>query len=127
MIALQNIVLRFDKVAFLIGNGPNLAANIMPAWFYLIKSAADRPINFETKGLSNTEVYDLVELSCEDYTKVKERVCNCLKIKPSYQLNIHKRLMEFASNNSCPVLTTNFDEAFEHSVDAQLFHIDSKG
>ena len=35
--------------------------------------------------------------------------------------------MEFARTHNSPVLTTNFDESFEKSVDAQLFHIDSKG
>ena len=124
---LQNIVNEHQKVAFLIGNGPNLAANIMPSWKDLLTSAADRPITYEVEGLSNTEIYDLVELHSENGHDVKARVKNKLEILPTYNLDIHRRLMEFARINNSPVLTTNFDEAFERSIDAQLFHIYSKG
>lgn len=127
MIALQNIVNPHNQVAFLIGNGPNLAANIMPSWKDLLTSAADRPIAFQVDGLTNTEVYDLVELHSENGHDVKERVKNKLELLPTYNLDIHRRLMEFARTHNSPVLTTNFDESFEKSVDAQLFHIDSKG
>src|SRR5690606_32921328 len=127
MITLQNIVNRHNQVAFLIGNGPNLAANIMPSWKDLLTSAADRPIAFQVDGLTNTEVYDLVELHSENGHDVKERVKNKLELLPTYNLDIHRRLMEFARTHNSPVLTTNFDESFEKSVDAQLFHIDSKG
>jgi len=127
MRALQNIVNRHNRVAFLIGNGPNLAANIMPSWKDLLTSAADRPIAFQVDGLTNTEVYDLVELHSENGHDVKERVKNKLELLPIYNLDIHRRLMEFARTHNSPVLTTNFDESFEKSVDAQLFHIDSKG
>jgi hypothetical protein len=127
MRALRSIVNRHPKVAFLIGNGPNLAANIMPSWKDLLTSAADSPIAFAVDGLTNTEVYDLVELHSENGHDVKERVKTKLELLHTYNLSIHRRLMEFASTNNSPVLTTNFDEAFEHSIDAQLFHIDSKG
>lgn len=127
MIALQNILSRHNQVAFLIGNGPNLAANIMPSWKDLLTSAADRPIAFQVDGLTNTEVYDLVELHSVNGHDVKERVKNKLELLPTYNLDIHRRLMEFARTHSSPVLTTNFDESFEKSIDAQLFHIDSKG
>ena len=50
---LEEINNRYDKTAFLIGNGPNLAANIMPSWKELLKSAANRPIDFELDGLSS--------------------------------------------------------------------------
>jgi hypothetical protein len=127
MIALREIVNRHNKVAFLIGNGPNLAANIMPSWKDLLKSASDIPIRFEVDGLSNTEVYDLVEMSSDEPKEVKNRVKNRLEILPDYNTAIHKRLMEFAIANNSPVLTTNFDEVFEKSVNAELFHIESKG
>lgn len=99
----------------------------MPSWKDLLTSAADRPIAFEVDGLTNTEVYDLVELQSENGHDIKERVKTILELLPTYNLDIHRRLMEFARDNNSPVLTTNFDESFEKSVDAQLFHIDSKG
>ena len=61
MKALEDIIKRYNKTALLIGNGPNLAAKIMPTWKNLLFSASDSPINFQLEGLSNTEVYDLVE------------------------------------------------------------------
>ncbi len=127
MIALQEIVNEHEKVAFLIGNGPNLVAEIMPSWTELLKSAADRPIDFELDGLSNTEVYDLVELNSNNDHDVKELVKTKLELKVEDNIEVHRGLMEFAARNNSPVLTTNFDEAFEKSVNAQLFHIESKG
>jgi hypothetical protein len=127
MRALREIASRHHKVAFLIGNGPNLAARIMPSWKELLKSAADRPITFAIDGLSNTEVYDLVELHSENGHDVKERVRTKLEVLPTYDIVIHRRLMDFATSINSPVLTTNFDETFEHSAGAQLFHTDSKG
>lgn len=127
MRALREISNQYPRIAYLIGNGPNLAANIMPSWKDLLKSAADRPIKFEIDGLSNTEIYDLVELNSENSHDVKERVKSKLELLPSYNIGIHRRLMEFAAGNDSPVLTTNFDEAFEKSINAELRHIDSKG
>jgi len=127
MKVLQEIVKKHGKVAFLIGNGPNLAAEIMPSWKELLKSASDRPIDFVLDGLSNTEVYDLVELNSSANHDTKEQVSNKLKLKTNANIEIHSRLMQFAIEKNSPVLTTNFDAAFETSCNAQLFHINSKG
>ena len=127
MRTLQSIISRHNKVAFLIGNGPNLAAKIMPSWIDLLKSAADIPIAFELEGLSNTEVYDLVELYSDKEHDVKQCVKDKLILLPDYDLSIHNRLMDLAEKNDLPVLTTNFDEAFEKSIEADLFHINTKG
>lgn len=127
MRALEKIKNKHDKVAFLIGNGPNLSAKIMPSWKELLASASDRQIRFDVDGLTNTEVYDLVELYSDEPEMVKERVKNKLILKPTYNLQLHERVMKFAIDNNLPVLTTNFDETFEASINAELFHIDSKG
>jgi len=127
MRVLEDIIKRYEKAALLIGNGPNLAAKIMPSWKDLLFSAAGSPIKFQLKGLSNTEVYDLVELNSEDPSSVKERVKTKLTLNNSDNIEIHRRLMEFAQRNNSPVLTTNFDDALEKSVNAKRFHIDSKG
>ena len=126
MRVLQNIANRHNKVALLIGNGPNLAANIMPSWTELLKSLADNPINFHIDGLSNTEVYDLVELNSKNPFEVKEKVKHELGIG-NENIEIHRRLMNFAQNHDAPVLTTNFDNAFEVSINTRQYHIESKG
>jgi hypothetical protein len=126
MSVLQNISSGHNQVAFLIGNGPNLAANIMLSWKDLLKSISDRPIPYQTDGLTNTEVYDLVELYSANHD-VKERVRMALELLPTYNIEIHRRLMRFAMSIHAPVLTTNFDESLEKSINAQLFNIDAKG
>lgn len=126
MLALHNIVNKHPKVAFLIGNGPNLAARIMPSWKDLLTSAADRSIAFDVDGLTNTEVYDLVELHSGAGHDVKKHIKTKLELLPNYNTSLHERLMKFARDCDAPVLTTNFDEVFEQSIQAQLFHINSK-
>lgn len=126
MRALEPILQRHSKVAFLIGNGPNLVANLMPSWSTLLKSVADRPIRFPVDELSNTEIYDLVELYSREPKNMKRKVKDKLVLPRKARLDNHRRLMDFARVNDCPVLTTNFDEAFEKSINAKLFHIESK-
>lgn len=125
MRALEDIIRERGRVAFLIGNGPNLAAGIMPSWKTLLASISDNPIRL-VDGLSNTEVYDLVELNSADGVDVKARVVEQLQIHPTYNLEVHRSLMTLAKNHDCPVLTTNFEETFERSIDAKQFHIDSR-
>lgn len=112
----------------LIGNGPNLAAQIMPNWKQLLKSISNPPIDFNVEGLSNTEVYDLVDLHSKEGHDVKEHVIRALAIPAdTVDLPIHQRIMNLAREFDTPVLTTNFDTAFEKSIDAKLLKITSKG
>lgn len=126
MDAIQQIHRKLGRAAFLIGNGPNLAARIFPSWKDLLTNAADRPLSLPIDGLTNTEVYDLVELNSSDFTQVKKRVVAQLSLLPSYNLDVHRKLMTFAKDTASPVLTTNFDAAFESAIGAKPFHLDSK-
>lgn len=125
--AVRNILEKHEKAALLIGNGPNLAAQIMPSWKQLLTSVSSPPIHFNVEGLSNTEVYDLVALHSRKGHDVKEHVIRELAISPEQSLPIHQRLMELAQAYNAPVLTTNFDSAFEKSIDAKQVKINSKG
>jgi hypothetical protein len=127
MEVIREIRNNYKQATFLIGNGANLYAGIMPSWKELLKAAADRQLEFDVNGLTNTEVYDLVVLNSNNGSKVKQRVCEKLQLEESYNLSVHKRIIEFARETDTPVLTTNFDEAFEKSVQAKLYHIDSGG
>lgn len=113
--------------AFFIGNGPNLYTKTFPSWKELLVAAAANGKKFKPDGLTNTEVYDMVELHAPKNISVKKRVCDKLALKPSQPLDTHRRLMELAIKQDVPVLTTNFDEAFERSVEAGRFHINSQG
>ncbi|UOB19161.1 SIR2 family protein [Abyssalbus ytuae] len=124
---LKEIREKYEKAAFLIGNGPNLNAGIMHSWKDLLKLASEKPVTFDTEGLTNTEVYDLTVLNSKNQDRVKSRIIKLLSLKTHDNINIHKGLMEFALNTDSPVLTTNFDEALEKSVQTKIFHVNSKG
>jgi len=125
MNAIASIRAQYKDAAFLIGNGPNLRSGIMPSWKDLLKAASPKPIHFDLAGLTNTEVYDLIELYANDPVRVKKRVTAELKLTAADDLSTHKKLMDFARTTNTPVLTTNFDTAFEASVGARPFHINS--
>lgn len=127
MKAIKNVLKKYPNAAFLIGNGPNLAAGIMPSWSDLLVAAGDKRIEFPYDGLTNTEVYDLVELYAKPKTDVKKRVIKQLAIKDPAKLGVHKNLMELAMEHKAPVLTTNFDAGFETAIGASLHHITPKG
>jgi len=126
MRALRNIIDRHAQVAFLIGNGPNNYAHIMPSWEELLKAASETPLRVDINGLSYTEIYDLVELYSANPEKVKARVADQLKVSNRTDLSVHHRLMSLALQKEIPVLTTNFDSAFETSIGAGLIHLNSK-
>jgi hypothetical protein len=128
MRVLRDILNQHGRAAFLIGNGPNLSSGIMPSWEQLLGSAADEPIQPELlEGLSNTEIYDLVQMKSHEPQKVKKKVCELLELGYSPNLSVHENLMQFARDKRCPVLTTNFDKAFETSIGAHLIHLNSRG
>ncbi|WP_421877590.1 SIR2 family protein [Marinoscillum sp.] len=118
---------KYRKAAFLIGNGPNLYSQIMPSWTNLLRAAGDKNVAFALKGLSYTEVYDLVELTAKDHLAIKPRIVKQLALKKSSDLSTHRALMQLARETDSPVLTTNFDTAFEDSIHAQLHHTSTKG
>ncbi len=127
MKVIEDIIKKHKQVALLIGNGPNLAAGIMPSWKELLLSISDNALAIDTEGLSNTEVYDLVQLTLGNGIDAKQRVRKKLELTSSDCLDVHKRLMSLAIAHGCPVLTTNFDAAFEKSVGAKMYHVEAEG
>jgi hypothetical protein len=125
MRALENILNDHQKVALLIGNGPNNKEKIFPSWKELLKSSGQRNINHPTLGLTNTEIFDLIELKSEIGYDVKHSVVDKLQFEDNFNIETHRRLMQFAHEKKVPVLTTNFDEAFERSIGAKKIHMDS--
>ncbi|MEP2936369.1 MAG: hypothetical protein ABJM06_11820 [Gilvibacter sp.] len=127
MKAIKQVLKKYPNAAMLIGNGPNLSAGIMPSWSDLLVAAGDQRIRFPYDELTNTEIYDLVELYAKPTTDVKKRVIDQLKLRKTDDLSVHKRLMNLAQENDSPVLTTNFDAGFETSIDAGMKRINSQG
>ena len=127
MKAIKQVLKKYPHAAMLIGNGPNLSAGIMPSWSALLAAAGDQRIKYPYFELSNTEIYDLVELYAKPTTDVKKNVIGQLQIKDPTKLEVHKRLMELAKSHNSPVLTTNFDAGFETAIGAKMHHITAKG
>jgi hypothetical protein len=115
------------RAAFLIGNGVNLSAGIMPSWKDLLTVLAGTSLHIQDEGLSNTEVYNLIEISSPFAGNFKKKVSDKLALDFSHNLEVHRRLMEYARATNSPVLTTNFDNALADSVGAEVIHINSKG
>ena len=127
MNAIKQVLKKYPDAAMLIGNGPNLSAGIMPSWSDLLLAAGDKRIEYPYDELTNTEIYDLVELYAKPTTDVKKRVIKQLNITPTDDLSVHKRLMNLAQAHNSPVLTTNFDAGFETAIGAKMHHIVPKG
>jgi len=124
MYKIEQLTGNFKKIAFLIGNGPNIATRLFPSWNDLLKSLSDDHIVMNTLGLTNTEIFDLVELNTDPKQDLKKRVAEKLKLGKC-NLNLHRKIMEYAIYRNAPVLTTNFDCAFENCVKTTKFHIES--
>eukprot|EP01063_Lacrimia_lanifica_P038192 TRINITY_DN8049_c0_g4_i2.p1 TRINITY_DN8049_c0_g4~~TRINITY_DN8049_c0_g4_i2.p1 ORF type:complete len:353 (+),score=78.33 TRINITY_DN8049_c0_g4_i2:402-1460(+) len=119
MEVMRGLLRRHPRMALLIGNGPNIASGLMPSWQDLLTSAGSKRYLACTEGLSNTEVYDLVQLHASDTARLKAKVVDMLALKRRADLRVHRDLMEFARGAGVPVLTTNFDAAFETSIGAK--------
>ena len=113
--------------AVVLGNGINRYTEILPVWKKLLASIPDEGVELSLDGLSNTEVYDLVELHAKDYKLVKRKVAESLRLSNGIDLSIHRQFLRVLISNKIPVLTTNFDTSLEHSVGANLYHLGEKG
>jgi hypothetical protein len=68
-----------------------------------------------------------VQLHSLDSTDVKANIQTQLEVEEDNPLGVHQRLMELAKELDLPVLTTNFDSAFEVSIGAQIFRTHKGG
>lgn len=114
-----------EEAAFFVGNGINLYAGIMQSWEDLLSELSHTKI--EGEGLTNTEIYDLIELSAPNHSNLKEKVVDGLVLKGSENLNPHRKLVNYASLTKTPILTTNFDLALENSVGAEKYRTSKTG
>lgn len=125
MRAIREIRDSLPEAAFFLGNGVNLNAGIMPSWESLLSGITNGDLLKE--GLTNTEIYDLIELSSIDHKELKYKVASKLKLQGDENLYPHRRLMEYASITGSPVLTTNFDHALASSISAEKYHVNTRG
>lgn len=130
------------RTAFLIGNGINryLAKPSSNSWEELLYTIARKSIldEFQAKtfvdelkkalvakrnDISYPEIYDLICLKSGNHTNFNELknyiVAEMSKWQPS---ETHRAVAGFAQIHGIPILTTNYDKCFEHSVEFQKHH-----
>jgi hypothetical protein len=112
---LKKTIEKLDRPAILVGNGINLCSDLFPSWDKLLKKNAN--VNFKSDGLTNTEIYDFIELKTDDGgSKLKGNIAKSFEKDPKKSSEIHKMFIELVILKDCPVLTTNFDFTFEHCL-----------
>ena len=100
-----------DRPAILLGNGINQCANIFPTWKDLLNEIGGGDINGD--GLTNTEIYDFIELRAFDSDKLKFNIAQKFENVVEINSPVYQNFLELVRRTNCPVLTTNFDFALE--------------
>ncbi len=104
---------KLDRPAILVGNGINLLTGLFPSWDKLLKTHSG--VDLKTEDLTNTEIYDFIELKTEDGSKLKGAIAKSFEnIKKTTK--IHQDFIQLMIQKDCPVLTTNFDFSFEQDL-----------
>jgi hypothetical protein len=119
-----------DSLALIIGNGINRYASdsAINSWDSMLLELWEKHTHDEPKdiplGISLTEFYDALDLSSTAKTKnLQKEFCDLLQgWKPK---DHHQRIVNWASQNACPILTTNFDETLSEETAFKLHHWDS--
>jgi hypothetical protein len=107
---LKTTIDKLDRPAILIGNGINLCSNLFKSWDDLLKKCAS--VEFKSDGLTNTEIYDFIELKTGDRNNLKSKIAKSFKSQETSA--IHKSFIDLVIERDCPVLTTNFDLTLEN-------------
>lgn len=121
-------------VALLIGNGINRygATADHSSWDALLGTLAQRFLDpAHTRlpsGISLTEFYDVLELSCalgHGKAGLQAQFCDLLAgWRPQVQ---HERIMRWAQGHDVPVLTTNFETTLADAIDCRLQRVCNPG
>lgn len=113
-----------SELAFVIGNGVNkYASNATSDWQTILISLwnsinRDR-ISGSVKGLSLTEIYDLLSLQAVDYNDIRDRFIE--QINNIHFTEYHQKLQQRLKEINRPVLTTNFDMLLDEDLNIYKF------
>ena len=97
--------------AILLGNGINQCADNFPNWKDLLVQIGG--VNINSKGLTNTELFDFIEFKKSDANKLKSKVVKQFDNVNEINSKVYIDFLELVRRKQCPVLTTNFDFALE--------------
>ena len=122
---LEDTIKKMGRPAILLGNGINQCAEIFPSWNELLTNVgAD---NIITEGLTNTEIYDFLELKSKDSKYLKFKVANNFEQIKKSKSETHQNFINLVNSHDCPVLTTNFDLALKKYGNLNSFRTSKKG
>lgn len=119
-----------QDLALLIGNGINRygATAAGSSWDSLLTSLAQKlmdPAHAKLpSGISLTEFYDVLELSCalgNGKSGLQAQFCELLASWESQAQ--HKRVMQWAQRHDVPVLTTNFENTLGNAIGCSLHRV----
>lgn len=105
---LRETINYLNNPAILVGNGINLCSDSMVSWTEMLENISNVHIN--PLGLSNTEIFDFIELRTEYGSELKQVVAEQLDIATPNLSTVHSEFLDLMIANRCPVLTTNFDK-----------------
>ncbi len=119
-----------SKIALIVGNGINQYGDVatMTSWQALLEKLATERLKLDGKKIPKTialtEFYDLIELRSgfgNTGCSLQKEFCNLLK-GWKFQSQ-HVRIVSWAKQNECPILTTNFESTLSRSANCKKFRI----
>ena len=113
------------RPAILLGNGINQCAGIFPTWKDLLKDIGGS--NFNTEGLTNTEIYDFIELRAFDADTLKSRIVKKFEDVKEIKSPVYNNFLNLVREYNCPVLTTNFDLALQIAGNLDTYRTSKTG
>lgn len=118
------------NLTLVIGNGINRynSSNDNGSWDSLLIQLWNRYSNSQSdsvpKGITFTEFYDAIDLKMTDKSSLQKEFCDLMS---DWRFEEHHyNIANWALNNNCQILTTNFERTLSESLNCKLFHIDSK-
>ena len=116
---------RESGCAFLVGNGINLYNESCDSWKELTKSLVSDVLScfdFDNDSLSYQIVFEIAQTNKDDYKNksAKELIAKKLKKVDETNLETHKKFVEYAHSNNCPILTLNYDNYLVKSVEDEF-------
>ncbi len=133
--SLRDVVLQNrNSLAFVVGNGINRykSSESGNSWRELLSALWAKYIDSTglrvPTGISLTEFYDVLEIrNNENQTGIKLQSEFADLMEDWKPLEHHVAFVEWAKRNSCPVLTTNFENTLGSSIDCNLYHMRRDG
>ena len=122
---LKNIIEQLGRPAILLGNGINLVNGTLSNWDELLSNIGG--ININSNGLTNTEIYDFIELRSDPELNLKDEIARGLESIDENKLEIHTQFLDLVKTKGCPVLTTNFDHGLEKAGNLNFYRTQKTG